>query len=47
MVEYIAMRDSVNNPRRIHAFLSGWHRKADEDQRKELATQNMTVLPAN
>ena len=44
MVEYIAMRDLVAQPTRIHAFLSAWHRAADEDQRAELATQNLRVF---
>ena len=44
MVEYIAMRDAVGRPTRVHAFLSAWHRAADEDQRMELATQNMKVF---
>ena len=44
IVEYIATRDLVNQPTRVHAFLSAWHRIADEDQRDELATQNMTVF---
>ena len=44
MVEYIAMRDSVEKPTRVHAFLSAWHRAADEDQRIELKGQNMDVF---
>ena len=44
MVEYIAMRDKVERPTRVHAFLSAWHRAADEDQRLELAGQNMVVF---
>jgi hypothetical protein len=44
IVEYIATRDLINQPSRIHAFLSAWHRIADEDQRDELATHNMTVF---
>ena len=44
MVEYIAMRDSVGEPTRKHAFISAWHRKADEDQREELGGQNMAVF---
>ena len=44
MVEYIAMRDAVAQPTRVHAFLSAWHRTADEDQRMELSTQNMKVF---
>ena len=44
MVEYIAMRDSVAKPTRVHAFLSAWHRAADEDQRVELKGQNLEVF---
>jgi hypothetical protein len=44
MVEYIAMRDLVAQPTRIHAFLSAWHRAADEDQRAELGKQNLRVF---
>ena len=44
MVEYIAMRDSVSAPTRVHAFVSAWHRKADEEQREELDGQNMAVF---
>ena len=44
MVEYIAMRDAVAQPTRVHAFLSAWHRTADEEQRMELSTQNMKVF---
>ena len=44
MVEYIAMRDEVLQPTRVHAFLSAWHRAADEDQREELGKQNMKVF---
>ena len=44
IVEYIAMRDAVAQPRRVHAFLSAWHRTADEDQRDELKSQNMEVF---
>ena len=44
MVEYVAMRDSVDLPTRVHAFVSAWHRKADEDQREELDGQNIAVF---
>ena len=44
MVEYIAMRDSVEKSSRVHAFLSAWHRTADADQRDELKDQNMEVF---
>jgi hypothetical protein len=44
MVEYISMRDSVNQPKRVHAFLSAWHRQADEEQRLELSTHNIKVF---
>jgi hypothetical protein len=44
IVEYVATRDLVNKATRVHAFLSAWHRVADEDQRDELSTQNMAVF---
>lgn len=44
MVEYAAMRDKMNSPKRVHVFLSAWHRKADEDQRHELSEHNMRVF---
>ena len=44
IAEYIAMRDSTTNPQRVHVFISAWHRKADEDQRKELGVHNMKVF---
>lgn len=44
MVEYLAMRDSAHSPTRVHAFASAFHRKADEDQRKELRNHNMMVF---
>ena len=44
IVEYMAKRDESNTSPRIHAFLSAWHRAADEDQRNELAEHNMKVF---
>jgi hypothetical protein len=44
IVEYIAKRDESRASPRIHAFLSAWHRAADEDQRKELAEHNVKVF---
>ena len=44
IVEYVAMRDFVHNPKRVHAFASAWHRTADEDQRDELKEHNLTVF---
>jgi hypothetical protein len=44
IVEYISTRDLVDNPPRVHAFVSAWHRNADEDQRTELRTQNISVF---
>ena len=44
MVEYIAMRDVSEQPVRAHAFLSAWHRVADDTQREELLHQNMAVF---
>ena len=44
MVEYMAMRDKNTNEKRVHAFISSWHRSADSDQRDELETQNLSVF---
>ena len=45
MVEYIAMRDKQNGPaRRVHAFLSAWHRVADDSQREELKHHNLCIF---
>jgi hypothetical protein len=45
MVEYIAMRDKQNGTaRRVHAFLSAWHRVADDSQREELKHHNMCIF---
>jgi len=44
MVEYAAMRDLVHGAPRVHAFISAWHRAADEEQRMELAGQNLVVF---
>lgn len=47
IVEYTSMCDNVDDSRRVHAFLSAWHRAADEDQRKELGDHNMKVFSIN
>ena len=47
MVEYMAQRDKIPNPRRIHVFISAWHRVADETQRAELRMHNMEVFSIN
>ena len=44
IVEYISVRDHSMNPHRIHAFISAWHRTADETQRLELTLHNMQVF---
>ncbi|NBT35331.1 MAG: hypothetical protein EBT03_07305 [Betaproteobacteria bacterium] len=44
MVEYIAARDYTDPPKRKHAFISAWHRKADEVQRKEITAAKLTVF---
>ena len=44
MVEYIAARDYADQPKRKHAFISAWHRKADEEQREELTAAKLTVF---
>lgn len=43
IVEYVAQRDNCRNPRRVHGFISSWHRTADEEQRKELSNHNLKV----
>lgn len=44
MVEYLAVRDHAEFPRRVHAFASAFHRMADEEQREELGIHNMEVF---
>jgi hypothetical protein len=45
IAEYLAMRDAVpRDALRVHAFISAWHRTADEEQREELRNQNMKVF---
>ena len=44
IVEYIAVRDLSHCPRRVHAFVSAFHRVADEEQRDELKIHNLTVF---
>jgi len=44
MVEYLAVRDHANNPLRVHAFVSAFHRVADQEQRNELDNHNMKVF---
>lgn len=45
IVEYLAIRDSAHNPTRVHAFISAFHRTADECQRAELKIHNLHVFP--
>jgi len=44
MVEYLAVRDGAHTPNRVHAFISAFHRVADESQREELERHNMAVF---
>ena len=44
IVEYSAQRDYCSNPIQVHAFISAWHRKADDDQRSELRIHNTEVF---
>jgi hypothetical protein len=44
MVEYLAKRDEAHMPLRVHAFISAFHRAADESQRAELKGHNMEVF---
>lgn len=46
MAEYLAIRDHQAGPAaRVHAFISAWHRTADEMQRDELRHHNLRVFP--
>lgn len=47
IAEYIAMRDNSTQPVRVHAFISAWHRTADESQRLELGEHNLRVFSIN
>ena len=47
IVEYSAQRDYCSNPTQVHAFISAWHRKADDDQRSELRIHNTEVFSIN
>ena len=44
MVEYMSMRDNTHNQSRVHAYISAWHRVADEAQRDELLQHHMEVF---
>lgn len=45
IVEYIALRDRQDGSiRRVHAFISAWHRTADNVQREELKHHNLAVF---
>ena len=44
MVEYIAKRDESFNPSHVHAFVTAFHRIADEQQRKELNNHNLKIF---
>jgi len=44
IAEYIAQRDAVASPKRVHGFISAWHRKADSEQRDELGAHNIKVF---
>ena len=45
IVEYSAMRDiECKKPKRVHGFISAWHRTADLDQRNELTVHNIQVF---
>jgi len=47
IAEYTAMRDESVSPLRRHALITGWHRVADDNQRKELSLHNMKVFSIN
>lgn len=44
IVEYISMKDSAIIKRRVHAFVSAWHRTADDDQRLELQDHELSIF---
>jgi hypothetical protein len=46
MCEFLAMRDK-DSENISHFFLSAWHRKADDSQRKELTDHNISVYSIN
>jgi hypothetical protein len=45
ITEYIAKRDESTKPRRVHAYISSFVRKADSDQRDEMKKHNLAVFP--
>jgi hypothetical protein len=47
IAEYCAMRDEGTASPRVHAFISAWHRSADNEQREELGKHNMKVFSIN
>lgn len=44
IVEYTSMKDFVIPQTRVHAFISAWHRTADEEQRDELKKHQLKVF---
>lgn len=43
MVEYVAQRDSAVAQKRVHGFVSAWHRTADQEQRAELKAYRIKI----
>jgi hypothetical protein len=45
IAEYTALRDKITGePKRVHCFVSAWHRVADDEQREELRKHNLHVF---
>lgn len=44
ITEYIAKRDESSNPKRVHAYITSFVRKADAEQREEMKKHNLTVF---
>jgi hypothetical protein len=44
IAEYIAVRDNGVDSKVVHLFISSWHRKSDDEQRKELVKHNLKVF---
>lgn len=48
IAEYTALLDRIPGaPKRVHAFISAWHRVADDEQRIELGDHNIKVFSIN
>jgi hypothetical protein len=44
ITEYIAKRDESSNPKRVHAYITSFVRRADNEQREEMKKHNLAVF---